>query len=283
MTQRTARYPIDLHMHSSMSDGTLSPTQLVAEAARRGARAIALTDHDTTAGLSEAREAGAKYGVTILAGIELSAWIGREVHILGYFVDPAHPELVAVTDRQRTGRERRARAICARLGELGMPLDPEPIIAGAEGNVGRPHIAAAMIAAGYARSNQEVFDQWLGNKSPANVPIERLSAADAIDVIHAAGGVAVLAHPGVDDFTDELPALTDAGLDGIEILHPAHGKDTIERFRDLALRYDLAQTGGSDFHRPESPVKIGHFGVDDAGLASLLARRPRDPEPSARV
>lgn len=274
MAESTARYPIDLHMHSSMSDGSLTPRKLVAEAARRGARAIALTDHDTTAGLAEARLAGQKYGVAILDGIELSAWIGREVHILGYFVDPAHPELKAVTARQRTARERRARAICARLGELGMPLDPEPIIAGAEGNVGRPHIAAAMIAAGYARSNQEVFDRWLGNSSPANVPIERLTAAEAIDVIHAAGGVAVLAHPGVDDFSGEVPTLVEAGLDGIEILHPAHGADMIDRYRHLARQYDLAQTGGSDFHRPESPVKIGHFGVDDAGLADLLARRP---------
>lgn len=283
MTRQTARHPIDLHMHSSMSDGTLSPRRLVAEAARRGVRAIALTDHDTTAGLAEAREAGARLGVRVLDGIELSAWIGREVHILGYFVDPSHPGLMAVTERQRTGRERRARAICARLGELGMPLDPEPIIAGAEGNVGRPHIAAAMIAAGYARNNQEVFDKWLGNQGPANVPIERLSAVEAIDVIHAAGGVAVLAHPGVDDFSAEVPTLVEAGLDGIEILHPAHGGDAIDRFRALARQHDLIQTGGSDFHRPESPVKIGHFGIDDGTLAAMLARRPRDVGPPPRV
>ena len=275
----TARYPIDLHMHSSMSDGTLSPTQLVVEAARRGARAIALTDHDTTAGLAEARTAGAKHGVSILDGIELSAWIGREVHILGYFVDPANPTLAEVTERQRTGRERRARAICARLGELGMPLDPEPIIAGAEGNVGRPHIAKAMIKAGYARSNQEVFDKWLGNSGPANVPIERLGAEEAIAVIHAAGGVAVLAHPGVDDFSEEVPTLVEAGLDGIEVLHPAHGKDMVDRFRAMARAHGLVATGGSDFHRPESPVKIGHFGIDDATLAAMLDRRPRDARP----
>lgn len=283
MASRTARYPVDLHMHSSMSDGALSPTALVREAAKRGARAIALTDHDTTAGLAEAREAGAKFGVSILDGIELSAWIGREVHILGYFVDPANPELMAVTERQRTGRERRARAICARLGELGMPLDPEPIIEGAEGNVGRPHIAAAMIAAGYARSNQEVFDKWLGNSSPANVPIERLGADEAIDVIHAAGGVAVLAHPGVDDFSEEVPILVEAGLDGIEVLHPAHGNDMIDHFRAVARQHGLVATGGSDFHRPESPVKIGHFGIDDATLAALLDRRPRNAEPAAGV
>lgn len=277
-------------MHSTFSDGTLPPRRLVAEAARRGVRAIALTDHDTTAGLDEARRTGERLGVRVLDGIELSAWLaeaapearGREVHVLGYFVDPADATLSAVTARQGSARERRARAICAKLAEMGMPLDPEPIIAGAQGNVGRPHIAAALIAAGHARTAQEVFERFLGNQAPANVPIERLGAAEAIDVIHAAGGVAVLAHPGVDDFADALPGLAEAGLDGVEVLHPAHGADTVERFRLLASRLGLVSTGGSDFHRPESPIKIGQYGVDDATLAALLARRC-DPRPVSGI
>lgn len=268
-----ARYPIDLHMHSAFSDGELSPTALVEEAHRRGVRAISLTDHDTTDGLPEARDAGARLGVGIIAGIELSTWFDREVHVLGYFVDPRHPELDETARRQQSARVRRLRAIGERLEALGRPIDTEAIIASTPGNVGRPHIARAMVAAGYARTTDEVFRRFLGNDGPAYVPIERLSTTDAIEVIHAAGGVAVLAHPGVDKLFDAVPTLAEAGLDGLEVGHPAHARSTSDRLRTLAHRHDLVPTGGSDFHRPQSPYKLGHFGVDDAGLARLRDRR----------
>lgn len=269
-----ARYPIDLHLHSAFSDGELSPTALVRSAHRRGVRAIALTDHDTTDGLPEARAAGAELGVGIIAGIELSTWLDREVHLLGYFIDPDHPQLAETARRQQGARVRRLRAICDRLAALGFPLDAEAILAANPGNVGRPHIARAMVAAGYARTTDEVFDRFLGNNGPAYVPIERLSTTTAIEIVHAAGGVAVLAHPGVDDLTDAVPELARAGLDGLEVDHPAHARSTRDRLRTLARAHDLVPTGGSDFHRRQSPYQLGHCGVDDAGLARLYARQP---------
>lgn len=269
-----ARYAIDLHLHSTWSDGTLTPAALVAAAARRGVRTIALTDHDTTDGVAEARAAGAAKGVSIIAGIELSAWLHREIHILGYFVDPAHPGLVEVTRRQSGARVRRVEAICERLAALGVALDPAPIIASAHGNVGRPHIARALVAAGHVASVPEAFDRYLGNNAPAVVPVERLPAADAIALIHAAGGVAVLAHPGVEQLEGHIAELTAAGLDGLEVDHPAHGRPVADRLRTRALAHRLVPTGGSDFHRPEGTIAIGHYGVTAAGLAALRDRRP---------
>lgn len=275
-----ARHAIDLHMHSTWSDGTLTPEQLVAAAAKRGVRTIALTDHDTTDGVAEARAAGRERGVGVITGIEISAWLpdpaprGREVHILGWFVDADHPQLAATTRRQSTARVRRAEAICARLTALGAPLDPAPIIDAAHGNVGRPHIARALVAAGHAPTVALAFDRYLGNSAPAYVALERLDADAAIDLVHAAGGVTALAHPGVDDLTDALPALAAAGLDALEVDHPAHSRATRDRLRGLAARHDLIVTGGSDFHRPDGPVGLGHHGVTEHTLAALLDRRP---------
>lgn len=269
-----ARFAIDLHMHSTWSDGTLSPRALVAAAARRGVRTIALTDHDTTDGIAEARAAGEANGVSIIAGIELSAWLEREIHVLGYFVDTHHSELTATTRRQSQARIRRVEAICERLASLGIVLDPAPIIASAHGNVGRPHIARALVAARHVATTVEAFDRYLGNSGPACVPVERLHAADAIALIHAAGGVAVLAHPGVEQLEAHIPALAAAGLDGLEVDHPAHGRAVADRMRTHARQNGLVPTGGSDFHRPEGTVAIGHYGVTAQGLAALLDRRP---------
>ncbi|MCB9554386.1 MAG: PHP domain-containing protein [Myxococcales bacterium] len=269
-----ARYAIDLHMHSNWSDGTLTPAALVAAAARRGVRTIALTDHDTTAGVAEARAAGSARGVSIIAGIEISAWLDREIHVLGYFVDPDDPALTAATRRQSEARVRRVEAICERLAALGVVLDPAPIIASAHGNVGRPHIARALVAAGHVATTSEAFDRYIGNGGPAAVVVERLPAEDAIALIHAAGGVAVLAHPGVEQLEEHIPALAAAGLDGLEVDHPAHGRNVADRLRTLASKNRLVPTGGSDFHRPEGAIAIGHYGVTAAGLAALLDRRP---------
>lgn len=280
-----ARHAIDLHMHSTWSDGTLTPQQLVAAAAKRGVRTIALTDHDTTDGVADARLAGEDVGVSVITGIEISAWLpdpaprGREVHILGWFVDPTHPELAATTRRQATARLRRAEAICARLTDLGVPLDPAPIIDAAHGNVGRPHIARALVAAGHVPTVSLAFDRYIGNSGPAYVALERIHAHDAIALVHAAGGVAAIAHPGVDGLTDAIPDLAAAGLDAVEVDHPAHNRATRDRLRGLAARHDLVPTGGSDFHRPEGPIGLGHHGVSDRVLATLLDRRPAAPAP----
>ncbi len=272
----SARYTIDLHAHSTRSDGALTPTDLVERAASCGVRTLALTDHDTVEGLDEARNAGATWGVELVAGVEISAWLGREVHVLGYFIDDRAPGLSAVLDRQRNSRVQRVRDIGARLERLGLPIDADAVIASADGNVGRPHIARALVAAGHVPDTQAAFDRLLGGNGSAYVPASRLTAEYAVRIIHDAGGVAVLAHPGVEAVDDRIPGLVDAGLDGIEVEHPAHDAATANRYRGLAHRLGLVPTGGSDFHHPGGHP-LGAYGVDEAALSALAARRPAAP------
>lgn len=274
-----ARFPVDLHVHSTFSDGTLSPHDLVAWARRCGLRRFALTDHDTTAGLAQARAAAAESGVEVIAGIELSAWHskeghGKEIHILGYFVDPDSPELQAVTERQRTARQQRAEQIGTRLAALGCPIDVDAIIAEVGGgNVGRPHIARALIDAGHVSSFDEAFSRFLAANGAAYVPASRLSATHAISLVHRAGGLAVLAHPGVEGIDDAIPELVRAGLDGIEADHPAHDASTAARYRRMAERLGVIATGGSDFHEARPGHGLGTFGIAADTYEALRARR----------
>ncbi|MCA9546052.1 MAG: PHP domain-containing protein [Myxococcales bacterium] len=274
--KRAARFPADLHCHTTCSDGTLSPTELVNIAAARGIESLAITDHDTVAGIAEAREAAAPHGLEIIPGIEISAWLDREVHLLGYFVDPEHPELAEVMDRQRENRIGRVHAICEKLDALGHPLDPAAVFAQVgEGNVGRPHVARALIQAGHARHFDEAFKRFLGAGAPAYVPAARLSIPAAIGLVHRAGGAAVIAHPGVEDLAEQLPFLAANGLDGVETQHPAHPRSTAKRYRYLARKLGLVRTGGSDFHTPMGKADLGTLGVDRPGLDALRRRAAR--------
>lgn len=274
-----APYVADLHAHTTCSDGALSPTALVTLASRRGVRHLALTDHDTMEGLAEARTVGQRLGVQIIAGIELSVrhptttGAAGELHILGYFVDPAHPGLCGCMADRRTARMDRVHAICQRLEELGAPLDPEAVLATAKGNVGRPHIARALMKAGHVQTMDEAFMRFLGEGKPACVPNTGPTAEEGIALIHAAGGVAVLAHPGVEGVDGDLEALVGAGLDGLECTHPAHSAETTHRYRALAGRLGLIPTGGSDFHRAEGGAAPGRHGVEPLTIAHLHARR----------
>lgn len=271
----TAACPVDLHCHSTFSDGELAPAALVERAAARGVRVLSLTDHDTLDGLPDAHAAADVVGLRLVDGIEISAWHRREIHVLGYFVDRDDAALREVTARQRTARVDRVYAIADKLATLGIHLDADAVLADAgPGNVGRPHIAAALIAAGHARDKDDVFDRLLGSGKPAYVPAARLPAADAIALVHAAGGVAVLAHPGVEKMDHALGELAAAGLDGVECAHPAHDPATAARYRGLAEKHGLVPTGGSDFHHPHGIYDLGSFGTDAAGLAALEARRP---------
>lgn len=268
----TARYTIDLHAHSTRSDGVLAPGDLVRRAAARGVRRLALTDHDTLEGLEEAHVAAADCDVEVIDGIEVSAWHGQEVHILGYFVSREDPRLGEVVDRQRKNRVERVHRIADRLARLGMTIDVEAVLASADGNVGRPHIARALVDAGHVPSFEAAFDRLLGSGAAAYVPASRLTASHAVRVIHDAGGAAVLAHPGVEQVDDDLPALVEAGLDGIEVDHPAHDAGTAARYAALAHRLGLVATGGSDFHRPGGRVDLGDHGVGEDALHALQAR-----------
>ena len=243
---------IDLHLHTTASDGALSPRDLVARAARAGLTAIAVTDHDTVAGLAEARAAAAPLGVTVVNGIEITAVEdGRDVHVLGYFLDPDDGPLAAFLTAQRADRIRRVQEIGQRLAALGCPVDVAAIVDAAqrEGRtVGRPQIADALIAAGHARDRDDAFDRFLGERASAFVPRRGATAADVVRVIARAGGIASLAHPGLTRRDDLIPPLAAAGLAALEVRHSDHDAAAERHYRALARTHGLAVSGGSDFH-----------------------------------
>jgi 3',5'-nucleoside bisphosphate phosphatase len=248
---------IDLHLHTTASDGSLSPADLVARVAASGITVLSVTDHDTTGGLTEARAAATARGLTFVNGIEVTAVEGgRDVHVLGYFIDPAHAELRDFLVAQRDDRVRRIEEMTARLADLGYTIDPAPLLARAGGrdgrSVGRPHVADALIAAGHARDRNDAFDRLIGAGAPAFVSRRGPDASDVVAVIHAAGGLASMAHPGLTKRDDLIPRLVSSGLDALETRHSDHDAVSEAHYRALAATHGLASTGGSDFHGDES-------------------------------
>ena len=242
---------VDLHLHTTASDGQLSPTGLVQLALEQGLDVIAITDHDTTNGIEEAQQAAQRSPV-VIPGIELSADNnGVDVHTLGYFLDIHAPVFQERLARFRTDRLQRGRRIVEKLDALGLPLDWARVVAIAhDGSVGRAHIARAIVEAGYVQTVKEAFDRYLHTGGPAYVARQRMSPEEAIELIHSAGGVAVLAHPGLVSHYESLlvDRLVPAGLDGIEVVHPDNPPPVEQRARELAKQYGLIMTGGSDFH-----------------------------------
>ena len=240
----------DLHIHTYYSDGVLAPREVVSRARARGLSAVAITDHDHTAGIAEAVTAGAGTGIEVVPGIELSATLaGEEVHILGYFVDPFHSALQDFLGQIREERRKRAHRIVEKLRGLNVPIEIDAVLeqAGA-GSVGRPHIASAMVELGLTGSYQEAFVRFLGTGRPAYEDKFPVAAAEAIRVIRAAGGLSFVAHPGSSLRESALLALIREGIDGIEIIHPSHGPDLVRHYQGIADEYYLLTSGGSDFH-----------------------------------
>jgi len=258
---------IDLHAHSTFSDGSLHPAELIQLAVRTGLRAVALTDHDSTAGLPAFREAAraAPDGFTAVPGVELSADVQPgTMHILGYFIDARRPALQRALERIRKSRDERNERMIEILRRRGMDLTMADVRACAgEHVVGRPHIAAAMLAKGCARSKADAFQRFLGKGCCAYVDRYRLAPADCVRLVRAAGGVAVLAHP----LTLRLPPrrlraavrdLADAGLGGIEVYYPEHTPALRKQYLTLAEEFDLVVTGGSDYHGDANPaIRLG--------------------------
>jgi predicted metal-dependent phosphoesterase TrpH len=242
----------DLHCHSTFSDGSLTPTQLVARAVQRGLEVMALTDHDCTDGLPEALEAVSRYpGFLLIPGIELSTDVPEnEVHVLGYFIDWQSPPFQDRLGRLRRSRLNRGEAMVGKLRELGIDLSWERVqeIAG-DGAVGRPHIALAMLEGGHIKTFDEAFEKYLGRNGPAYVEREKMTPAEAVELITGAGGLPVLAHPGqlpdLDQFLEELKG---AGLLGMEVYYQDYGPEVVERLLAAARRHDLLPLGGSDYH-----------------------------------
>lgn len=242
---------IDLHSHTTASDGLLSPVALLDAAAAAGLTVLAITDHDTTAGFLEARRLADALPLDIVSGIEISAvHDGRDLHVLGYFLDPSSAALSAFLERQRSDRRRRVLEMTERLQSLGHPIDAQPILDAADRgrSVGRPQVANALIAAGHVRSRDEAFQRFLEHGGPAYVPRRGASPAEVIRIIHEAGGLASLAHPGVYNRDHVIEPLASDGLDAIEVRHSDHDAETESRYRRMAARLGLLVTGGSDFH-----------------------------------
>jgi 3',5'-nucleoside bisphosphate phosphatase len=244
---------IDLHLHTTASDGRCTPRELVDRAAEARLTVMAATDHDTTASIAEVQSLARDRGIEAIAGIEITAIEdGRDLHMLGYFIDPMNHALQTFLSSQRQVRITRLHAIAARLAALGMPVDIEPLIATAERqqgrSVGRPLVARALVGAGHVANTREAFERWLGRGRPAFVPREGASAASVIETIHAADGVASVAHPGKDALIDRIPLFAAAGLDAVEAFHPDHDGPLTDLYARVARDLHLCISGGSDFH-----------------------------------
>jgi predicted metal-dependent phosphoesterase TrpH len=273
---------VDLHSHSTASDGTLPPEQVVEAAQRCGLKALALTDHDTVGGIPAAREAGERLGIRVIAGVELSAFHDdHEVHVLAL-----HLSNLETLERRlgelRAQRLMRAEKIVDKLNALGVPLTLDEVLLQSNGGaVGRPHIARAMIARGAAHDFRDAFSRYLGGSGSAFVPKEILTIEDAIAMAHEAGALAIWAHPAEGCRRERLEPLVLAGLDGIEIRHPSHSGEDMKRLHALSDFFGLVPSGGSDWHgATDGPRRLGTMNVplewlerQDDRIASLTSSR----------
>ncbi|HVM18551.1 MAG TPA: PHP domain-containing protein [Egibacteraceae bacterium] len=276
---------VDLHTHSTRSDGVLAPQAVVALAASAGVGGIALTDHDTTDGWDEASDACRRHGLRFVPGVELSTELGgRSVHLLGYWVDPGNDRLRTECDRLRNERLRRAEAMVGKLNALGLPLTfDEVLVQAGDAPIGRPHVAAAMVARGQVADLDAAFDGYLADGGPAYVPKHALAPERGVELIRQAGGVAVLAHPGVS--TRDAPvdlALLDrlvaAGLAGVEADHAAHDDDARRYWREAAQQRNLYVTGASDFHGTSQDARLGEA-VTPVDVVDALQQMSRTEGP----
>ena len=262
----------DLHTHSTWSDGVESATRVVEHALDKGLAALALTDHDTLKGIPEARARAESTDLEIISGVELSTSDGHhEIHILGYFFDENASEIVESLEKFRAIRRDRAREMIERLGELGMPLDEDDVFARAKGEtVGRPHIAEALVDAGFANNLDDAFRRFIGNHGPAWIPKPLFRPEEAIELISRAGGVTSVAHPATIGDESILRKLAKSGLTGLECIHPKHDATLEDHYRRLAGELELIVTGGSDCHgRRVSGSMIGYGDVPASVVDAL--------------
>lgn len=259
---------VDLHTHSTASDGTLPPERVIDAAEGCGLKALALTDHDTIAGIPAAREAGERLGIRVIAGVELSAFENdHEVHVLALHL--SHFETLEKRLLElRAQRFTRAERIVEKLNALGIPVTLDEVLLQANGGaIGRPHVARALIARGVVHDFREAFMRYLGGNGSAFVPKEKLSIEDVIAIAHEAGALAIWAHPGDLGRRERLEPLIAAGLDGIEIRHPSHSGEDMKRLQALTDFFGLVPSGGSDWHGAmEGPRRLGMMNIPSEWL-----------------
>lgn len=256
---------IDLHVHTTASDGTMTPRELVFYAAAKGLKAVAVTDHDTVDGVAEALDAGKEAGIKVVPGVEIGVDYPGEMHILGYFIDYKNPRLVEGLEKLRLFRENRNPQMVEKLREIGFDITMEEINDAAGGNIiGRPHFASVLVRKGYVKDNKEAFELYLAAGKPAYVKKDRLTPKEGIELITGAGGIPVLAHPKylrVDEGRELghlINELKQYGLQGIEVYYSEHSIEETERFYRLAVANNLIITGGTDFHGTnKADIEIG--------------------------
>jgi predicted metal-dependent phosphoesterase TrpH len=270
--------PADLHLHSIFSDGTYTPEEIAAHAHRHGLTTLALTDHDTVEGCARMAAACEAHGLGFIPGTELTAECDdHELHLLGYFIDTTQAAFLHALERFQQVRQQRIHEMARRLNGLGIPLRAEAVFALANcRSPGRPHVGRALVQAGFCASLEETFERFLKKGRPAWVPKFKISAAEAIELIHGAGGLAVMAHPGLNRCDDLIPRLVAMGMDGIECVHTKHTAATAARYQALAQQHGLLITGGSDCHGlTKGKPLIGSVKLPDEriiALHSALAR-----------
>ena len=254
---------VDLHTHTINSDGIQTPTELLEAAKEVGVDVIAVTDHDTTAGLDEAEEAAAQLGMRLIPGIELSVYgVGREVHVLGFFFDRTSDALQAFLGEQKDARVSRILRMLEQLKSVGVDIPPEDVIVeGKKGTMGRPHVARALVKHGYIKDEDEAFRKYIGRDQPGYVPRVKVTAPEGIQRLKEAGGVPVLAHPGLYERDGLMDHMLESGIMGIECYHPDHSTATAERYAAFAHDRGLVATGGSDWHGRSRNRRPGLGGV----------------------
>jgi 3',5'-nucleoside bisphosphate phosphatase len=265
---------IDLHMHSTRSDGSFSPKDVVAHAQSVGVSTISLTDHDSVVGVAEAVEAGSAIGMEVIPGVELSAQVGdKDIHILGYFIDPDCPDLLAFLKKFQDARIERAERMVNKLNALGIPIHLSQVLARAgDAAIGRPHVADVLVEQGFAFSSNDAFYKYLGYAKPAYEPKYAMSPAEAIEVIRASGGLSSLAHPVLYARDDLIPTFADAGLDAIEVMHIKQDTRAVQRYSQAAEKLGLLKTGGSDCHGDRrGDAVLGQVKVPVAFLEAMRA------------
>ncbi len=273
------RSKVDLHSHTNYSDGFNSPKDLIDKARSKGIDILSITDHDNLAGIDEAVEYGKEVGVEIIAGVEISSDImDREIHILGYFVEPGNPELERYLEFFRAERLKRADRIVNKLNTLGISLKLDDVLKISKNSaVGRPHIAQAMLERGFTNSYFEAFNKYIGNGCIAYEKKVHVSPRSAFKIISDSGGLSFIAHPGVMP-ENILKELIESGVDGIEVIHPSHNQQLVKFYRGIVNEYFLLESGGSDFHggRREDENNLGKFFVAPSVVDAMRQRLLRN-------